>query len=69
MLNQLVCQREVPDVLDALYIVEGDALQVHLRNLVDVLLVLLAHHDVRDACTLGSQNLLLDATHGQHLAS
>ena len=48
---------------------ERDALQIHLRNLVDVLLVLLAHHDIGDAGTLGSQNLLLDATNGQYLAA
>ena len=48
---------------------EGDALQVDVGNLVDVLLVLAAHDDVGDAGALGSEDFLLDAAHGQHLAA
>ena len=69
MLHQLVGQCKVPDILHVLHIVEGDALQVHVGYFIDVLLVLLTHHDVSNAGTLGSQNLLLDATYGQHLST
>ena len=43
--------------------------QVFLRNLVDVLLVFLAHDDVGDAGTFSSQNLLFDASNGKHLST
>ena len=67
--NKLVGKGELPDVLYVLYIVELHALQVYLWNLVDVLLVVATHHDIGDASALGSQDFLLDATNGQHLAS
>ena len=47
---------------------ESDALTVLLRNFLNVLLVLAAHHDVGDAGALCGKNLFLDATHRKHLS-
>ena len=48
---------------------EGKPLEVHLVDFLDVLAVVLAQDDFPDACTLGSEDFLLDATHGQYLAA
>ena len=48
---------------------ECHTLQIDFGNLVDVLLVLTAHQDVCDACTLGGKDLLLDAPDRQHFAT
>ena len=45
------------------------ALAVNLGDFLYVLAVVLAHHDVRDAGTLGSENLLLYSAYRQNLTA
>ena len=64
MIHDFLRQHEIPHVLYVLYIVEGNALQIHVGNLKNVLLVLTTHHDIGDTGTLGSQDFLLDTAYG-----
>ena len=64
-----VGESKLPHILYVLDVVEFHTLAVHLRNLLDVLAVLLAHYDVGDAGTLCCKNLLLDATNRQNLTA
>ena len=48
---------------------ERQTLEVHFVDFLDVLAVVLAQDDVLDAGTLGGEDFLLNAAHGQHLAA
>ena len=67
--NQFGSQRKVPYVLNVFHIVELHPLAVFLRNFFNILPVFATHHDVCNASTFGSQNLLLDTTDRQHFAA
>ena len=69
ILYNLIGEGKIPYILHVLHIVEVNALQVHIRNLQDILLVLLTHHNIGDTGTLSGQNLLLNTTHGQHFSA
>ena len=69
MLHNLVGERKVPYVSHILHIMEFHSFEVLLRNLVDVLLVVLAKEDVGDACAFRSKYLLLYSTNRKHLTA
>ena len=48
---------------------ECHPLQIDIGNLIDVLFVLTAHHDIRNASPLGSKDLLLDTTYREYLSA